>query len=96
MAQFFFLMVVTTSFTYFSATDHHAMLAITANVTSHLFIKDPYRFIYGWQCFSTKVGMDSCNRVNSCAAHPLALLIMLVFPPSGDHTIVKATLHDSR
>ena len=56
-----------------SSTDHHVMVAISASTTSHLFIKDPWRFIYGWQCYSPKFGVCSCSRTNG-KLH-LALLI---------------------
>ena len=48
----------------YSMTDHHAMVALSTNVNSHLFHKDPWRFVYGWQCYSRKSGPDSCNRMN--------------------------------
>ena len=61
-----------------SATDHHAMIAISANVNNHLFHQDPFRFIYGWQCFSPKFGVDSCNRMN-CECDQKCSLVSNVF-----------------
>ena len=78
-----------------SSTDHHVMVAISASTTSHLFIKDPWRFIYGWQCYSPKFGVCSCSRT-ACGGHVVALIILLTFPPCADPMIVQAAIHDSR